>query len=89
MDRRGLAETGGSALVAGALAAVGLRLFVGRVDWLLVVGVVAGVTIATAANYRARTGHAERVAAEAPGTERGGDPSARDGGRDAGDQRSR
>ncbi|MDS0278845.1 hypothetical protein NDI85_13680 [Halomicroarcula sp. S1AR25-4] len=66
MDRRGIAETVGAALVSGGLAVVGLWLFADYVDWVLVVGLVACVAIATAANYRARTGHAENVAAEAP-----------------------
>ncbi|MBV0925515.1 hypothetical protein KTS45_15015 [Halomicroarcula limicola] len=66
MDRRGTAEVVGSALVSGGLAVAGLRLFAGSIDWVLVVGLVAGVAIAAAANYRGRTGHADRVAAEAP-----------------------
>ncbi|MBX0322659.1 hypothetical protein EGH21_06410 [Halomicroarcula sp. F13] len=66
MDRRGVAETVGGALVSAGLAVAGLWLFAGYVDWVLVVGLAAGVAIATAANYRARTGHAENVATEAP-----------------------
>lgn len=66
MDRRGLAEALGAALVSGVLAVVGQLLAVGAVDWVLVVGLVAGVAIAAAANYRARTGHADAVADEAP-----------------------
>jgi hypothetical protein len=66
MERRGLVEAGGAALVSGLLAIVGLWLAVGYVDWVLVIGLTVGVAIAAAANYRARTGHAEAVAAEAP-----------------------
>ena len=66
MDQRGLLEAGGAAVVSGALATAGLWLFAGGVDWVLVVGLTAGVALAAAANYRARTGHADGVAAEAP-----------------------
>jgi len=66
MDRRGIAEAGGAALVCAGLAVTGLWLFAGRVDWVPVVGLAAGVAIAAAANYRARNRHAAQVAAEAP-----------------------
>lgn len=66
MEPRGIAEAGGAALVSGVLAAAALWLAVGYVDWVLVVGTAAGVAIAVAANYRARTGHADAVKAEAP-----------------------
>ncbi|WP_135303377.1 hypothetical protein [Haloarcula amylovorans] len=66
MDGRGIAEVVGSALVSGGLAVAGLWLFAGYIDWVLVVGLTVGVAIAAAANYRGRTGHADRVAAEAP-----------------------
>lgn len=66
MNRRGLAETVGSALVSGGLAAAALQLFVGRINWVLVVGLALCVALAAAANYRARTGHANRVADKAP-----------------------
>jgi len=66
MERRGLVEAGGAALVSSVLAVAGLWLAVGYVDWVLVVGLAAGVAIAAAANYRARIGHAEAVAEEAP-----------------------
>ncbi|MFC6974946.1 hypothetical protein ACFQL1_10050 [Halomicroarcula sp. GCM10025709] len=66
MDRRGIAEVVGAALVSGGLAVAGLRLFAGRIDWVLVAGLVATVSLAAAANYRGRTGHAEQVATEAP-----------------------
>jgi len=66
MDRRGLAEALGAALVSGVLAVVGQLLAIGAVDWVLVAGLVAAVAIAAAANYRARTGHADAVADEAP-----------------------
>lgn len=66
MDRRGIVEVLGGALVSGGLAAVALQLFVGRVAWVPVVGLAAAVGIAAAANYRARVGHAEQVATEAP-----------------------
>jgi len=66
MDQRGLLEAGGAAVVSGGLATAGLWLFVGAGDSVLVVGLAAGVGIAAAANYRARTGHADGVAAEAP-----------------------
>ncbi|WP_324665968.1 hypothetical protein [Haloarcula sediminis] len=66
MERRGIAEAGGAALTSAVVAAVALWLVVGSVDWVLVVGTAAGVAIAAAANYRARTGHADSVADEAP-----------------------
>jgi len=85
MDRRGLAESLGAGLVSGVLAVVGQWFAVGAVDWVLVVGLVAGVAIAAAANYRARTGHAEAVVEEAPGVtaqnyEEFTQPAAGDGG---------
>jgi len=90
MDGRGLAETVGAALVSGGLAVAGLWLFAGRIDWLLVVGLVDCVTLATAANYRARSGHAAQVAEEAPeltreNYERHGPAAAGDGGCEDGD----
>jgi hypothetical protein len=66
MDKRGIAEVLGAALVSGGLAVAGLRLFAGRINWVLVVGLVVSVSLAAAANYRGRTGHAEQVATEAP-----------------------
>ncbi|KAA9399319.1 hypothetical protein Har1130_14160 [Haloarcula sp. CBA1130] len=66
MDRRGIAEVGGLSLAGGVLASVAQRVIVGSIDWVLVVGLVACVGLATAANYRARTKHAATVAAEAP-----------------------
>jgi len=66
MERRGIAEAGGAALVSGVLAIGALWLTVGYVDWVLVVGLAVGVAIAAAANYRARTGHADAVETEAP-----------------------
>jgi len=66
MDRRGIAEAGGAAAVSGAVAIAVLLQVVGYIDWVLVIGTTAGVAIAAAANYRARTGHAEAVADEAP-----------------------
>ena len=66
MERRGIAEAGGAALASGLLAIAALWLAVGYIDWVLVVGLAAGVAIAAAANYRARTGHADAVATEAP-----------------------
>jgi len=66
MERRAIAEAGGAALVSALMAIGGLWLVVGYIDWVLVVGLAAGVAIAAAANHRARTGHAEAVEAEAP-----------------------
>lgn len=66
MQRRGIAEVGGAALASAVLAIAALWLAVGYVDWVLVVGTAAGVAIAVAANYRARTGHADAVEAAAP-----------------------
>ncbi|MDS0281824.1 hypothetical protein [Haloarcula onubensis] len=66
MERRGIAEAGGAALASALLAIGALWLAVGYIDWVLVVGLAAGVAIAAAANYRARTGHADAVATEAP-----------------------
>ncbi|WP_424001856.1 hypothetical protein ACOZ4I_00245 [Haloarcula salina] len=85
MDRRGLAEVGGAALGSGVLAAGGLLVVVGRLDWVLIVGLAAGVAIAAAANYRARTKHAAKVADVAPAVtednyERHGRTTAGDGG---------
>lgn len=66
MERRGILEAGGAAL-ACSLAAVGtFRVVAGAVDWVLVVGIGTCAAIAGAANYRARTGHSDRVADEAP-----------------------
>lgn len=84
MDRRGIAEVGSATLGSGVLAVAGLR-FVGKIDWITVVGLMAGVAIAVAANYRARTRHAAHVAAEAPAVtednyEQHGRPKAGDGG---------
>jgi|GEM_PF-975772 hypothetical protein len=66
MERRGIAEAGGAALGSGVLAIGTLWQVVGYVDWVLVVGLAAGVAIAAAANYRARTGHADAVKTQAP-----------------------
>ena len=66
MDQRGLLEAGGAAVVSGTLATAGLWLFADSIDWVVVVGLSVGVALAAAANYRARTGHAAGVAAEAP-----------------------
>ncbi len=66
MERRGIAEAGGAALVSALLAIAALWLAVGYVDWVLVASTAIGVAIAAAANYRARTGHADAVATEAP-----------------------
>ncbi|MBX0286941.1 hypothetical protein [Haloarcula salinisoli] len=66
MERRGIAEAGGAALVSGVLAIGALWLAVGYIDWVLVVGLALGAAIAAAANYRARTGHADTVKTEAP-----------------------
>lgn len=90
MDRRGIAEAGGAALVSAGLAVAGLWLFAGRIDWIPVVGLAAGVAIAAAANYRARNRHADHVATEAPTVtaenHRGfGPETARDGGDPADD----
>ena len=85
MDRRGIAEVGGLSLTGGGLATAIQRVIAGSVDWVPVVGLVACVGIAAAANYRARTTHAARVAAEAPAVtednyEQHGRPAAGDGG---------
>jgi hypothetical protein len=66
MERRGIAEIGGAALLSGVFASVTLVFIVGYVDWVLVVGLTAGAALAAAANYRARTRHADSVATEAP-----------------------
>ena len=66
MERRGIAEAGGAAVASGVLAVGALWLAVGYIDWVLVVGLAAGAAIAAAANYRARTGHADAVKTEAP-----------------------
>ncbi|MFC6756839.1 MULTISPECIES: hypothetical protein [Haloarcula] len=66
MERRGIAEAGGAAIASGVLAIGALWLAVGYIDWVLVVGLALGVAIAAAANYRARTGHADAVKTAAP-----------------------
>lgn len=66
MERRGIAEVGGAALVSAVVAIATLPVVVGTISWVLVVGLAMGAAIAAAGNYRARTGHAERVATEAP-----------------------
>jgi hypothetical protein len=66
MEQRGIAEAGAAAGISGAVAAGTLVVVAGTIDWAVVVGLAAGGALAAAANYRARTGHAESVAAEAP-----------------------
>lgn len=66
MERRGIAEAVAGALLSGGVAAGTLLAVAGTVDWVLVAGLAMGAAIAAAANYRARTGHAEAVAGEAP-----------------------
>lgn len=85
MDRRGIAEVGGLSLAGGVLAIAAQRVIVGGIDWVLVAGLIACVGIAAAANYRARTKHAAKVATEAPAVtednyEQHGRPTAGDGG---------
>ena len=66
MDRRGNVESGGAALACAVAAAVTFQVVAGAVDWVLVIGIGMCAGIAGAANYRARTGHSESVADEAP-----------------------
>jgi hypothetical protein len=66
MEQRGIAEAVAGALSSGGVATGTLLVVAGAVDWVLVVGFAMSVAIAAAANYRARTGHAEAVAEEAP-----------------------
>lgn len=85
MDRRGIAEVGGLSLAGGGLATAIQQVIAGSVDWVPVVGLVACVGIAAAANYQARTKHAAQVAAAAPAVtednyERHGPRAAGDGG---------
>ncbi|AEM55735.1 hypothetical protein HISP_00585 [Haloarcula hispanica N601] len=85
MDRRGIAEVGGLSLAGGVLATAAQQGLVGGIDWVLVVGLVACIGIAAAANYQARTKHAAQVATEAPEVtednyEQHGRPTAGDGG---------
>ncbi|MDS0220340.1 hypothetical protein NDI54_03135 [Haloarcula sp. S1AR25-5A] len=85
MDRRGIAEIGGLSLAGGALAIVTQQVVVGGIDWVPVIGLVACIGIAAAANYQARTKHAAQVATEAPAVtednyEQHGRPTAGDGG---------
>jgi hypothetical protein len=61
MDPRGIAETVGATLVGSALAAVGLWLFAGEVNWLLVVGIGAVLALASAASYRDSMEYADLV----------------------------
>ncbi|EMA20698.1 hypothetical protein [Haloarcula argentinensis] len=93
MDRRGIAEIGGLSLAGGVLAIAVQQVLVGGIDWVLVVGLVACVGIAAAANYQARTKHAAQVATEAPAVtednyEQHGRPTAGDGGVPPDDTRS-
>ncbi|MFC6863447.1 hypothetical protein ACFQGE_08235 [Halomicroarcula sp. GCM10025817] len=78
MDPRGVAETVGAALVSSALAAVGLWLFAGVVNWPLVAGVGVVVALASAAAYRDRTTHADLVedSGDDGPSRRGGDGAA-------------
>jgi hypothetical protein len=85
MEQRGVLEAGGAALVSAGLAIGVLVVVVGAIDWVLVAGLAIGAAIAAAANYRARTGHADAVAEEAPEVtadnyERHTPPAAGDGG---------
>ncbi|MEF8973632.1 MAG: hypothetical protein V5A15_01975 [Haloarcula sp.] len=85
MDRRGIVEVGGLSLAGGVLAIAAQQVVVGGIDWVPVVGLVACVGLAAAANYRARTKHAAQVATEAPAVtednyEQHGRSAASDGG---------
>jgi len=85
MDRRGIVEIGGLSLAGGVLAVAGQQIIANSIDWVFVVGLVACVGIAAAANYQARTKHAAQVATEAPAVtednyEQHGRPTAGDGG---------
>ena len=66
METRGIVEAVAAGLTSGVAAAGTLQVVAGTIDLPLVVGLAAGAAIAAAANYRARTGHAETVAEEAP-----------------------
>ncbi|GCF13621.1 hypothetical protein Harman_15560 [Haloarcula mannanilytica] len=93
MDRRGIAEVGGLSLAGGILAIATQRVIVGHIDWVLVVGLMACIGIAAAANYQARTNHAAQVATEAPAVtednyEQHGRPTAGDGGVPSDDEAS-
>jgi hypothetical protein len=66
METRGIVEAVAAALISGVAAAGTLQVVAGTIDWPLVVGLATGAALAAAANYRARTGHAETVAEEAP-----------------------
>ncbi|KAA9408514.1 MULTISPECIES: hypothetical protein [Haloarcula] len=85
MDRRGIAEVGGLSLGGGVFAVAAQQVIVGSIDWVLVVGLVACIGLAAAANYQARRKHAAQVATEAPTVtednyEQHGRPTAGDGG---------
>ncbi|WP_226011559.1 hypothetical protein [Halomicrobium salinisoli] len=67
MDRREAIEAGGAALACMVAGAGTFYAVAGAVDWVLVLGIGMCAAIAAAANYRARVGHAEQVADEAPG----------------------
>lgn len=66
MDRREAFEAGGAALACMVAATGTFYAVAGAVDWVLVLGIGVCAAIAAAANYRARVGHSERVADEAP-----------------------
>jgi len=66
MDRRHVAEAGGTAVACTVAAALTFEFVGGRIDPAFVLGIGLCAGIAESANYRARTGHSERVAAEAP-----------------------
>jgi len=89
METRGIVEIGAAAVFSGGVAVGTLWVVAGAIDWPLVVGLTVGVAIAAAANYRARTGHAESVAEKAPDvTVDGYDEHARPAAGDGGTERS-
>ena len=69
MDRRHAVEAGGAAVACTLAAGLTFEFVAGRIDPAFVLGIGLCAGIAASANYRARTGHSERVAAEAPDVE--------------------
>lgn len=75
MDRRGTVESGGAAVACAVAAAATFQVVAGAIDWALVLGIGVCAGIAGAANYRARVGHSENVADEAPEDEWSTEPN--------------
>jgi len=69
MDQRHVLEAGGGAVACTVAAAGTFQYVAGTIDPVFVFGIGLCAAIAASANYRARTGHSEQVADEAPTVE--------------------